>query len=276
MNFTYLEPEQRESFEKDGFLVVRKALDPGTIEGLVEEGDQLAQGFLTKPEVLDRPEYNHLDLRPGLLRSGVFRDLVSHSATVPLIVQLLSPNIHLHSTSLTYKRPENPNAPTFRRGWHRDIRIPEDLGHRGLPCVGIKVCYCLTDFHRLNSGMTLMARGSHLRSTPLVIPEGRVDPVDVEVCDLELDAGDALLFENRIFHTAAPNSTDRASKVVIYGYAYRWMKQEVYLDSPGTDLLWETDLITQQFLGRYRDIDTRPWALSDWAETHGIRPETAS
>ena len=69
--------------------------------------------------------------------------------------------------------------------------------------------------------------------------------------------------------------SDRVSKVVIYGYAYRWMKQEVYLDSPGTDLLRETDLVTQQLLGRYRDIDTRPWALSDWAEAHGVRPGTA-
>ena len=68
--------------------------------------------------------------------------LVSHSTTVPLVVQLLSPNIHLLSTSITYKRPENPDLPLFRRGWHRDLRLPEDMGHENMPRVGIKICYC--------------------------------------------------------------------------------------------------------------------------------------
>jgi ectoine hydroxylase-related dioxygenase (phytanoyl-CoA dioxygenase family) len=49
-----------------------------------------------------------------------------------------------------------------------------------------------------------MARGTHLRQEPLAILEGQVDPGDVEVYDLQLDAGDALFFESRIFHTAAP------------------------------------------------------------------------
>jgi hypothetical protein len=43
-----------------------------------------------------------------------------------------------------------------------------------------------------------MARGTHLRQEPLAIPKGRVDPSDVEFYDLQLDAGDALFFENRI------------------------------------------------------------------------------
>ena len=71
-------------------------------------------------------------------------------------------------------------ARTFRRGWHRDIRIPRDLGHEKLPLVGIKVCYCLTDFQQPNCGMTLMARGTHLRTEPLKIAKGEVDPIGVE------------------------------------------------------------------------------------------------
>src|SRR5688572_6343833 len=224
MDFVPLEPEQLRAFNDDGFLVVRQVLDRGQIARLTEAGDRLAEGFLKKPVVMDRPEFNHIDLRPGLLEEPALLDLVGCAPIVSLLAQLLSPNIHLHSTALIYKRPENPDAATFRRGWHRDIRIPEDLGNSGLPRVGIKVCYCLTDFHRNDAGMTLMARGTHLRQEPLVIPRGTADPEGVEVCDLHLDAGDALLFENRIFHTAAPNRSDRTSRVVIYGYAYRWMK----------------------------------------------------
>jgi ectoine hydroxylase-related dioxygenase (phytanoyl-CoA dioxygenase family) len=221
-----------------------------------------------------RPEFNHLDLRPGLFTEDALFDLVDNDATVPLVVQLLSPNIHLHSTTLLYKRPEDPNAPTFRRGWHRDIRIPRDLGHQALPIVGIKICYALTDFHEPNSGMTVMARGSHLKTTPLGLAKGEVDPSDVEVCDLKLSAGDAFLFENRIYHSATPNRSNRTSKVLMYGYAYRWMKPEVYLETLDPRYLAKADAIRRQLLGEYRDVDTQPWALQRWAKRHGVLPET--
>ncbi len=273
MDFVQLTPEQRRSFDEDGFLVVPRALTAEKVARLVEASDRLAEPLLRKPELFGRPEFNHLDLRPGLLREEALFELISHAPTVPLVVQLLSPNIHLHSTTLIYKRPESPEAPAFRRGWHRDIRIPRDLGHKGLPLVGVKICYCLTDFHRPNSGMTLMARGTHLREEPLAIPKGEVDPLGVEVCDIRLNAGDALFFENRIFHTAAPNRSDRTSKVLMYGYAYRWMKPEVYLDAPDKQHLAKADTITRQLLGGYLDVDTQPWALQRWAERHGVKYE---
>lgn len=274
MEFTELKPEQRASFERDGFLVVRGALDADTVESVRQGSDRLADSFLCKPEVLNRPEYNHLDLRPGLLREQALFSLVTHATTVPLVVQLLGPNIHLHSTTLLYKRPESPDIPPFRRGWHRDMRIPKDIGHEQLPRVGIKICYCLTDFHQPNSGMTLMVRGSHVTTEPLPVKKGEIDPFGVEVCELRLDAGDAVLFENRTFHTASPNRGDRVSKVLMYGYAYRWMKQEVYLEVPDQRQLQESDPVTNQLLGGYRDIDTLPWALQRWAKRHDVCQES--
>jgi len=272
VEFTRLTAEQRQSFDEDGFLVVPNALPAKAVVQITEAADRLARAFFDKPFLADRPEYNHLDLRPGLLREEALLALVTNASTVSLVVQLLSPNIHLHLTALIYKRPEQPDAPAFRRGWHRDIRIPRDMGHAGLPRVGIKVCYCLTDFHRPDSGMTLMARGSHLRTTPLAIPRDQVDPYDVEVCDIRMNSGDALLFENRIFHTAAPNRSDRTSKVLMYGYAYRWMKPEVYLETLDQRYLEKVSPIGRQLLGGYRDVDTPPWALQEWASRHHVAP----
>lgn len=276
MDFVALTSDQRRMFAEDGFLVVRNALDHETVRQLVGEADEVVAAFLRKPVIAGKPEYNHLDWRRGLLKKKALFSLVAHSTTVPLVVQLLSPNIHLHSTTVIYKRPETPGAPTFRRGWHRDIRMARDFGHKNLPLAGIKVCYCLTDFTQPESGMTLLARGTHLHADPLPIAKGAVDPADFEVCDLQLNAGDALLFENRLFHTAAPNRSDRTSKVVIYGYAYRWLKPEVYLESPDEQQLLQTDPITRQLLGGYRDVDTPPWALNRWARKHGIEHEPLS
>lgn len=272
MDFTPLQAEQQKAFDEDGFLVVRNVLDVQTLARLIAAGDRLAAPFLNKAEVRNKPWHNDLDLRPGLLEEEALFGLISHSSTVPLVVQLLSPNIHLHSTTLIYKKPESPDLPPFRRGWHRDIRIPRDLGHHNLPRVGIKVCYCLTDFHGPDSGITLFARKSHLKTAPLTVANGQIDPSDedVEVCELNLNAGDVVLFENRTFHTANPNRTNRISKKLMYGYAYRWMKPEVYLDVPDKRLLAKADPVTRQLLGGYRDIDTRPWALQDWAKRYGV------
>lgn len=274
MDFVPVTESQRKSFAEDGYLVVPNALDHDTVNNLLAEADQLCAPFLNKPELAGKPEYNHLDLRRGLLKHKALLALVANSTTVPLLVQLLSPNIHLHSTTIIYKRPETPDAPSFRRGWHRDIRIPKDLGHEKLPLVGIKVCYCLTDFQQPNCGMTLMARGTHLYTEPLKIRKGEVDPIGVEVKELILNAGDALFFENRIFHTAAPNRSNRTSKVVIYGYAYRWMKPEIYLEAPDEQQLLTVDPITRQLLGGYRDVDTPAWALERWARRYGVSRET--
>jgi len=274
LEFVRLTPEQRRSFADDGFLVVPNALSKEKTDALVEASDRLAQPLLRKPELKGRPEFNHLDLRPGLLKEEALLKLVDNGSTVPLVVQLMSPNIHLHSTTLIYKRSEEPDAPTFRRGWHRDIRIPRDLGHENLPMVGMKICYCLTDFHEPNSGMTLMARGSHRKQTALGLRKDEVDPVDVEVCDLRLNAGDAFIFENRIFHTATPNRSNRTSKVLMYGYSYRWMKPEIYLEVPDKALLSKAGPVARQLLGEYRDVDTVPWALQDWAKKNGVLPET--
>lgn len=275
MDFVRLEPEQRKAFDEDGFLIVRNALGRDAVDRVVEAGDRLGRSFLDKPELPGRPEWNLLDLRPGLLAEQPFLDLVAHSTTVPLVVQLLGPNIHLHSTALIYKRPA-PQSPPFHFGWHRDIRIPRDLGHHSLPRVGIKVCYCLTDFPAPQSGMTLFVRKSHRREEPLAIPKGGIDPPPVdsgeEVVDLQLNAGDALLFENRIFHTGSPNRSNRTSRVVMYGYAYRWMKTETYLEVPDPRVLAKADPVTRQLAGGYRDVDTQPWALNRWARRHGVLP----
>ena len=64
----------------------------------------------------------------------------------------------------------------------------------------------------------MFALGSHQTPTSLPIPQGEVDPQNA--VDLCLEAGDAFLFENRVYHTTVPNLSDRTAKVIIFGYSY--------------------------------------------------------
>ncbi len=49
----------------------------------------------------------------------------------------------------------------------------------------------------------------------------------------------------------------------MYGYTYRWMRAEVYLDPPDESLLSKANPITRQLLEGFRDVDTPPWALQN-------------
>jgi len=258
MKCTVLKEEQRQFFDENGFLVVPNALTTQEVAQLTASSDQMIEAF-------GRDEGQHyVQCRPGIVENRGFHSLLAHPSTLPLVIQLLSPNIHLHTTAIIYKYPE-PDEGATPRGWHRDIGMTQDLGHAGVVRAGIKVGYCLTDFHEPQSGFTMFAPGSHTISTPLPIPRGEVDPVNA--VDLCLNAGDAFLFENRVFHTAAANLSQRTSKVVIFGYSYRWMgglKDNMAQVQPDDDVLEQVDDMGKQLLGGSGD------ALADWASAQGI------
>ena len=261
MKLTVLQPDQRQFFDDNGYLVVPGALTATEVESLTQISDRMIGQC-------DRAENQHyVQLRPGIVEEPSFHPLLAHDATLPLVVQLLSTNINLHTTEIIYKFPESEAAEPSR-GWHRDIGMTQDLGPAHIVRGGIKVGYCLTDFHEPQSGFTLFAPGSHKLPTPLPIPEGRIDPENV--VDLRLNVGDAFLFENRVYHTSAPNLSERTSKVIIFGYSYRWMggrRDNMEQVWPERSVLEPRDEIRKQLLGGACD------GLDTWAQEHDLALE---
>ena len=275
MDFVQLTETQRQAFNENGYLIVPQALDQATVDRLIEAGDRLMESFEYEDYYAHR--------RPGLIQEeDVYASLITNSSTVPLIVQLLGPNIHITNTALIYKHPQAPETPALRN-WHRDVGVHLDLGHQALPRVGLKIGYCLTDFTEPNSGATMFVRKSNNLSEPLPIPKGKVDPLEFD--EPILRAGDAYLFESRIYHAAALNFTDQVAKVVIYGYHYSWVKPDYYLRhydgklQPDAALLEKLDDIGRQLLDAGEGTDGRAapngiqWPLVEWAKQHGVMPE---
>ena len=261
MDLVKLTEAQRQFFDDNGYLVVPDVLSTEMVDKLTQVSDRLIESFDANGAYVQR--------RPGIVQEPDFHPLLTQSPTVPLVAQLLSPNIQLHTTAIIYKFPEPADEEVVnQRGWHRDSGLAVDLRHKNVPRVSIKVGYCLTDFKQSHSGFTLFASGSHLIDTPLPIPKGEVDPVGtIELC---LNAGDAFLFENRLFHTSAPNLTDRVSKVIIFGYAYCWMggsHKAMSLVQPDDAVLAQVDDVAKQLLGATSD------GLIDWAKQHDVFPE---
>ena len=265
MEFVQLTEEQRKVFEENGYFILRSVLDSNMIDRLTEAGDRLMASFA------HNGYYAHK--RDGLVQEPVFAALTSQTKAIPLVIQLLGTNIHITNTALIYKHPQPPEE-SVSRGWHRDAGLHLDIGHRDCPRVGVKVGYCLTDFSMPNSGGTLFVPKSHTSREPLGIPEGEIDPIE-PYDEPILRAGDAFLFENRIYHTAGVNFTEHVAKVVIYGYHYAWIKPEDYLlyyndtRQPEAKVMENLDDLGKQFLGGGMG------AAAQWATAHNLKLEQA-
>ena len=101
MDFVQLTETQRRDFNENGYLIVPQALDRATVDRLIEAGDRLMESFEYEDYYAHR--------RPGLIQEeDAYASLITNSSTVPLIVQLLGPNIHITNTALIYKHPQVP------------------------------------------------------------------------------------------------------------------------------------------------------------------------
>ena len=154
MQFTKLTAEQRRLFDEMGFLIVRNAIDAPTVAGLIEAADRLVESDLT----IDRQtsaDGLFDGFRNVVAHDEAFLPLITCPATLPLIVQLFGPHIHLVTSHLIYKYPDAPGTPANVRqpGWHRDMAgTPEDLGHAHIPRMEMKCAFYLTDLSEPHSG----------------------------------------------------------------------------------------------------------------------------
>lgn len=278
MEFTAITDEQRNTFESEGYLIVRNAVDEDYRNRLIEAGDRLASSDRQEFRSEMRGKHGRDGFRNIVAIDEIFQPLLTLSTTVPLVMQLLGPRIQLHTSHLIWAYPSPDNTPDdYRRpGWHRDIeRMTRDLGDDVQPRVEIKVAYYLSDSSTPGCGQTLFVPGSHRLSAPPAWRDGEADP-DGAVEPL-VHAGDAVLFENRTWHAAGPNISGRTRKTIMFGYSHRWMRPDDYVTQPESLLSRCTDL-ERSFVEIQSNFDDKghfepgghSYALDDWAEEHGI------
>ncbi len=265
MEFVALQDAQRRFFDENGFLIVRNAIDSESLRRIVQAADRLVAARYVESG------QRRASLTNVMAESSAFLPLLTWPTTVPLLVQLLSHNIHLTKSHLIYKYPDLPSAdePTY---WHRDIaNSSEDLGFAGNTRMEIKIAYHLSDCPTPGCGNTWLAPGSNNLDSPLPIPSGQHDPV--EVLEPQLMAGDAFLFENRTFHRQGLNRTKRVRKVLMIGYSYAWLAPNDYVEQAAGFLARVEDPIARQLLGASRkpNLQIDDNSLRAWARRHGVK-----
>lgn len=212
-----LTDKQKKQWKEDGYLVLKGILPSKEVENLTAVVDQMYADHLQQPEV--KPEAG-LDRRNVMEEHDIFVDLMDHPLTFPIVLELMSPYIHL-SMSEVIVRPTDPEGKgllhTDGGQAMRQIRVSES----SLP-FQIKLQYFLTDLPEPDMGNFTVVPGSHNRP----FPEGgfKDGPYIPEALPLCVEAGDVAVFPHAMWHGFVANRTDKPRKSLIYCYVHQCLR----------------------------------------------------
>lgn len=245
-----LTSDERDHFDRSGYLVVPNALPPALIERLRDAVDRVAASASSSvsapsastaspasPDLAPTtpPARNLADI---LGRDDAFLELLDCPRVFPKLWGLLGWNIWVQHSHLVVTppappppsprppsrspSPDSPSSPSpsapFVYGWHRDGGALNRDVQLSSPLL-IKVGFYLTDVD-LHGGPTLMLDGADL-DAPIPAPTAPPPP---SAHPLTVRAGTAVLFGNRSIHSLrSPNTSPHTRRAVFLQYGYRWI-----------------------------------------------------
>lgn len=240
-----LTEEERGAFERDGYFMIENALPPEDLARVVEVVDRLDAENSEQENTESRGRLNMHDL---IGKHDVFIDLMDWPRTFPKAFGLLGWNIQLFHTQLVMTPPGTDRECKKRLGFHQDNnRMNKDFetARETHPRVSMKVAFFLTDTTEVGRANFYIVPGAHVKpgvryvDDETLLPEGAIAT--------QVKAGDAVVFDRRLWHAASPNITDHPRKVLFYGYSYRWLRTKSNMD---LDHLYDQlDPIRKQLIG---------------------------
>lgn len=261
-----LTADERARFESDGYLMLPRALADAKVAELLDVVDRHDAAYRREPGV---GPHHVLNLHDLVGRDDAFLELVDWPATFPKVWGVLGWNIQLFHTQgmVSPPSPRIPGLPKGRLAWHQDNnRMNRDIETPAPhPRVSLKLGYFLTDLPRAEMANFCLVPGSH--RTQRLEFEGDGVTAQGELA-VTARAGDAILFDRRLWHSGSANFSDVTRKVLFYGYSHRWLRPKSAMHFP--ELLARVDPIRRQLLGfatsanGYFDPQTADVPLREW------------
>lgn len=272
MEFRQLADEQRQEFEQNGYLIVKNALSPSVLDRLTIAVDRLYAAGVRRDGLNKAGAF---ELRNAVAHDNALLDLLDWPVTVPLAVHLLGWDIQLDTSHIIVRPPQPADTSlSFKAlGWHRDggiatLELPEPL-----PRLRLKICYVLSDLSVPGRGNTRFVPGSHRLIGKPARLDDEIDPVGAR--EILADPGDAIIFENRLYHAVGPNLSPVVRKTIFMGYTYRWLRPLDYVvQAPELERQVLDDPIRWQLLGFWHsdmafslpkdeDVPLRAWSQAN-------------
>ena len=221
---TTLSLEQKEAFDRDGFVVVPHVVEPSVLGPLVSDLDALeakVESFLAKQEGerFDIAEAGAITFTVhAVLRSDAARAFAHHPVLVGLAADLLGPDVNLYWDQAVYKKPEKPR----RFPWH------QDTGYTFVEPQHYLTCWVALTDATVDNGCPWVLPGVHRAGTLL---HRWVDPIGWEclrdvsgAVPAEVPAGGAVVFSSLTPHLTGPNTTAEVRKAYIVQYGPAGMR----------------------------------------------------
>ena len=234
-----LSAAQRLFYEANGYIVIPRALAPEELQIVRAAADRAEVRWREDPS-LPGGRGSALDqVQAPIEYDDALLDLLRHPAVFPLVRALIGEDVQMIDNDYFITPPHTPKT---HAGWHHDVGMPGV--YHPLSTLMIKAFYLLSDVEA-NSGGTAMIPGSHRFPDHVPLPTG--DPgASPGAVQMMGKAGDAYLFNGRVYHAAVNNDSDRPRRVLIYNYGHFWMKQwSGYEPSPGLKEKARTPLMKQ-------------------------------
>ncbi len=235
--------EQRGQWNRDGYLVLKNVLSPDEITRFKTALERLYDA--KRSFIESKPFSLGLDWKFVVNEDEVFIGLMDHPATFGIILDVLGPCIQLcMSHALT--RPAEKEE--FKGFIHTD-------GGEGMQSVHvtdfsrplqIKIQYFLTDLKDKDSGNFSLVPGSHHRPFPTENIDR--DAIYSQTKQVIVEAGDAAIFVNSLWHGVGINTSAFERKSLIYGYNQLFLRPYDYSSAP-KDLLEKCTPRQRRLLG---------------------------
>jgi ectoine hydroxylase-related dioxygenase (phytanoyl-CoA dioxygenase family) len=220
--------EMLSRLETDGWFILPGVVPADEVDGLRRRVEAAVEKFGR----VDR-DYGFGGLKGLIAFDQALCPYLAEPRLVALAEALFGPHHRISFTS------GQVNYPGIRRGeWHADWPFNQKAaGHIPAPypdaVFHLTTLWMLSPFSADNGG-TLILPGSHRRrdnpSGDNGVDARAPQPGEMQACG---EAGSALVFDSRLWHSVAPNTTGRSRVSVAVRYAPWWLNLDILM--PGSD-----------------------------------------
>jgi ectoine hydroxylase len=230
-------PTLRDRFERDGFVRIAGALTDAEVKRYRRAVDRVVADHGSTGTMLHRLAFLGDD--PSFVK------LLDHRSTLPLVMQVLGDNIHCYHCHLDV----HPGAETPRDVWlwHQDGGVVNrDLETSPRPRLSVKVAFFLTDVSMPGRGNLVVLPGSQRTDRMEPPADGSNDVPGAQ--PILAAAGDAVMFDRRLWHMRSPNTSAFTRRVLFVAYTYRWIGARDDMPMPA-DVVEAASPAQRQLLG---------------------------